>query len=149
MPCFTLHNQWGSFHWSPAPRDQLHKLPTVLLVTFVLLLLLCVVGYFLSPVVPKKQQQHNDEEAFVLCPHTMSFFGGHIPLCLLDGRSWPVLPKIRVLSRSPGFQSEHWNGVAERRLTSSLFSVDCEVHTHSHGFLCPEPSDMMHYSAEN
>lgn len=76
MPCFTLHNQWGSFHLSPVPQDQLHKLPTVLLVTFVLLLLLCVVGYFLSPVVPKKPQQHNDEEAFVLCPHTMSFLGG-------------------------------------------------------------------------
>lgn len=36
-------------------------------------------------------------------------------LNLPDGRSWPVPPKTRVLGKSLGFQSEHWNAVAERR----------------------------------
>lgn len=57
---------------------------------------------------------------------------------VLDGRSWPELPMIRVLGRSPGFQSEHSNGVAERRLTSSLFYIICDRHSYSPHFLRPE-----------
>lgn len=47
----TWHSLWGSFHWSPEPQDQLHKLPTVLLATSVPLLQLYVEEYFPSPVV--------------------------------------------------------------------------------------------------
>lgn len=144
MPSFTLHNQWGSFHWSPGHRDQLHKPPAVLLVTFVLLLLLCAVGYFLSPVVQKATQCRGSFP--IICRQKCVFLFLWILLDLLDERSWPVLPKIRVWGRSPGSQSEHWNGVAERRF---FFYIGCRIHTQSGDFLWPEPSDVMHYSAGN
>lgn len=144
MSSCTLHNQWGSFHWSPGHRDQLRKPPAVLLVTFVLLLLLCAVGYFLSPVVQRATQCQG---SFPIIHKQKCVQFLQILFDLLDERSWPVLPKIRVWGRSPGSQSEHWNGVAERRFF--FFYINCRVHTQSGDFLCPQPSDPMHYSAGN
>lgn len=108
---FTLHSLWGSSHWSPGPQDQLHTPPAALLAEFALPLLLCVAECFLFPVVgpPHEEKMHLWATLIGFC------FGFLLDSNLPDGRSWPALPKTRVLGKSPSSQSEHWNGVAEER----------------------------------
>lgn len=132
MSSVTLHNQWGSFHWSPGHRGRHRKQPAALPVTSVLLWMLCVVECFLSPVV----QENNNNNAMLRknysCLHakgknkkTHFLFFCHS----LGGRSWPAHPEITVSGRSPGSRSERWSEVAEE-IHKRLHCTDHKANAH-------------------
>lgn len=122
MSSVTLRNRWGSFRWSPGHRGRRRKPPAALPGTPVQLWLLCVVECFLSPVGQENNKNNTMLRRTSSCVHAKKrkgLFVCHSP----GGRSWPARPEIRASGRSPSSRSEHWSGVAERRLTSGFTTI--------------------------